>query len=153
MQLELLLRRSPALRDLGDEDVALLVAELIEGTHRAGHLFIQEGTHGDEVFLLVEGEVAVLRGGNELHRLRPGALFGLVAHVDEGVRGATCRAVGECRVARMSRQRLEDLQERSPALALAVQRSVVRQLAADFRHLNGLIRDKVGEFGARLLKK
>jgi CRP/FNR family transcriptional regulator, cyclic AMP receptor protein len=153
MRLDLLLRRSPALSTLTDGDIASLTEAFLEGTHRAGHVFIHEGAQGDDVFLLVAGEVAVLRRGVEINRLRPGALFGLMSLIDSGPRGATCRAVGECRVARLHRAQITALQEQSAALALAFQRAIAKQLAADFRHLNALIREQVGEFGAELLKK
>ena len=152
MRLETLLGRSPILAALDKADITALADAFLEGTHRAGHVFIHEGGRGDDVFLVLKGEVAVLRHGAEINRLRPGALFGLMALVDAGMRSATCRAVDECRVARLSRAQTVELQARSPALELAFQRAVVKQLATDFRHQIALIRGRVGEFGAKLHK-
>ena len=153
MRLDILLGRSPIFAALDEADMTSLTEAFLEGTHRAGHVFIHEGNRGDDVFLVLEGEIVVSRHGAELNRLRPGALFGLMALVDAGTRGATCRAIEECRVARLSHAQINELQARSPALELAFQRAIARQLAGDFRHQIALIRQQVGQFGAKLLKK
>jgi CRP/FNR family transcriptional regulator len=153
MSLEMLLRRSPLFAALDDDELARLAGAFRVGEHRAGHVFIREGEAGDDVYLVMAGEVVVLRRGTEINRLRPGALFGLMALVDRGPRAATCRADDVCRVAHLPRERAEQLLHDSAKAALAFQRAVAKQLANDFRALNAVIRKHVGETGAAVMKR
>ena len=154
MSLEQLLARSRTLAALSQPDLARLAGAFTLREYPDGHVFIREGDSGDEVFLLVGGEIQVLRRGAEMNRMRPGALFGLMALVDAGPRSATCRGDGSCQVATLSRADSEALFQRAPAIALAFQRAVAKQLAQDFRHLNELLRQHLGaaQTGAAMLK-
>lgn len=64
--------------------------------YRAGgeDVFV-EGSAGHNIHVITSGEVAVLRDGVELNRLRTGECFGEIAFLDEGVhaRTATVKAV------------------------------------------------------------
>ena len=111
----------------------------------SGHEFTVEGTRPQAAWLILEGDVAVTRASDPLHdeisRLHPGDMFGLVALVTEGKRSANCRAVGPVRVARIERSAFDWLLRDHAPLGLALQRAVARQLAADFRRINKRVRE------------
>ena len=153
LTLRLLLGRSPVFAALEADDLIALAGAFTEQDHAPGHDFIREGDAGEEVYLVVGGEVAVLRGGHEVKRLRPGSLFGLLSSVDARPRAATCRAAGDCRVAVLEPTRTEALFAERPRVELAFHRAVTRQLASDFRDLNARIRAQVGDIGRALLQR
>ena len=66
---------------------------------KAGQVLVEQGEPGDELFLLLDGVLAVEVDGNALAELGPGALLGERAILEGGKRTSTLRAVTTCRVA------------------------------------------------------
>src|SRR5215467_14226667 len=65
---------------------------------KAGAAILTEGETADEIVLVLDGLVAVEVGGTELAKLRPGAVLGERASLEQGQRTATVRALTDCRV-------------------------------------------------------
>jgi hypothetical protein len=65
----------------------------------AGALLAEQGQPGEEMFLLLDGVLAVLVDGQLLAELGPGAVMGERALLEGGRRTATLRAVSDCVVA------------------------------------------------------
>ena len=59
---------------------------------------VEQGETGDELFLLLDGVLAVEVDGEEVAELGPGAILGELAGVEAGKRTATLRARTRCRV-------------------------------------------------------
>ena len=140
MDLRERLSATPHFQELEPAELDALAAamELIEAED--GQVLVREGDRGDGCYLIVDGKVRVSheRDGesNTLQDLEPGALFGLVALLDDGARSATCTAVGPTKLAFMQEAAFTMLHEGSPALVLHFQKMVARQLAHDARALN-----------------
>jgi hypothetical protein len=66
---------------------------------RAGSLLAEQGQPGQEIFLLLDGVIAVSVDGTELAELGPGAILGERAVLEQGLRTATLRAATDCVVA------------------------------------------------------
>jgi Cyclic nucleotide-binding domain len=66
---------------------------------KAGRTLVQQGQHGDELFLLFDGMLRVEIDGKPVTEVGPGAILGELALLREGRRMATLRAVTPCRVA------------------------------------------------------
>ena len=94
------LELSPLLVGLHREELAFLTQLAAVRTYRAGEAVVVEGTPGDTMFLLCEGEVAVEKTAAsgesvELAVLsQPGDFFGEMVFVDVMPRSATVRARG-----------------------------------------------------------
>ena len=54
---------------------------------------VEQGTPGNELYLIVAGEADVVRDGRPVARLAPGQYFGELAVLDDAPRGATVTAV------------------------------------------------------------
>jgi Cyclic nucleotide-binding domain len=65
----------------------------------AGSLLAEQGQPGQEIFLLLDGVIAVSVDGTELAELGPGAILGERAALEHGLRTATLRAATDCVVA------------------------------------------------------
>ncbi len=66
---------------------------------KSGHTLVEQGQPGTELFLLLDGILAVEVDGNVLAEIGPGALLGERAILEGGQRTSTLRAVTTCRVA------------------------------------------------------
>lgn len=90
---ETALERQLSLRIMrGDEKPQLL-------TVREGETLVQQGAEGAELYLVLDGVLAVDVDGEELAQLGPGSVVGERAVLEGGVRTSTLRAVTRCRVA------------------------------------------------------
>jgi flavin-dependent dehydrogenase len=133
------LRLSPSLAALGDDELASIAGAMHAVERGAGHVFVREGERDDTIHLVVAGEVAVRRGGRTLEPLGPGALFGLIALVDDAPRAADCVATTAATVAMLSRADYERLVGANERIALAFQQTIAAQLARDFRNVSAQI--------------
>src|SRR5262249_60628602 len=66
---------------------------------KPGAVLTEQGEEGNEVFLVLDGVLAVDVDGNPLAELGPGAILGERAVLEGGKRTSTLRAVTKCRVA------------------------------------------------------
>jgi hypothetical protein len=66
---------------------------------RAGDLLVRQGEAGDELFLVLDGVLALDVDGRELAAFGPGTVLGERAVLEDGRRTATLRAVTACKVA------------------------------------------------------
>jgi hypothetical protein len=72
-----------------------------------GTVLAEQGEPGQELYLLLDGVLAVLMNGQELGELGPGAIAGERALLEDGVRTATLRAVTDCVVAVAGRDQVD----------------------------------------------
>ena len=119
----------------GDEDSPAVVAEIESALERElsalvmrgsakpdirkyaeGAKVTEQGTPGDELFLLLDGVVSVEVDGEPVAEMGPGAMFGERAILEGGLRTSTLRAVTPCKVAAatadtIDREKLLELSE------------------------------------------
>lgn len=135
-----ILEQNPHFEDLTNEELNHLTTMMRLSRHSEGHTFFTEGEIGDNIFLLLEGQVAVsltLENQEQIVEiLNAGNFFGLLALIDDEPRTATCRAQGEVIVASLDRDSYNMLISDSANTALAFQRAVGQQVASDFRNIS-----------------
>jgi Cyclic nucleotide-binding domain len=66
----------------------------------AGELLVEQGEPGTDLYLLLDGIIAVEVDGRVVAEVGPGAVVGERALLEQGVRTSTLRAVTDCRLAR-----------------------------------------------------
>lgn len=98
----------------------------------AGRTLTREGESGNEFFVIVDGSVAVTRGGATVATLGPGDFLGEIALVDHGPRTATTTTTTPTRVMVMGVREFHSLLDGSPA----IQSTVLQALAARVRRLD-----------------
>ena len=99
-----------------------------------GEVLFHQGEPADSMFFIESGEVAVVlevAGASRAHVRRFGArqCLGEIAFYRHQVRTATVEAVGEAVLWRLSAEKLAQLEQQHPALALALHRHVASLLA------------------------
>ena len=96
----------------------------------AGEDLCVVGDEGDEVFVVLAGEVAISLPGDEAPRvvLGPGACLGELAVLDPAPRSATVTAVGEVEALVLEGPALRELASTEPGLALELATELARRL-------------------------
>jgi Cyclic nucleotide-binding domain len=73
-----------------------------------GETLVEQGEKGEDLFLLLDGLLAVEIDGDPLAEIGPGAILGERALLEEGSRTSTLRAVTNCKVAVVGRDQISD---------------------------------------------
>lgn len=99
----------PFFSDLSRDTFVSLVERL--GYHKvlAGHAVVTEGAEGTSLFVVVAGEVRISRGGTELARLGPGAMFGELALITNKPRTASVTTTLASELFEIDRRAVEEV--------------------------------------------
>jgi CRP-like cAMP-binding protein len=105
----------------GQLDALMKQAEEVE----AGHEIVREGQASQELILLLQGRVQVVRDGEVVSTLvEPGTFMGVLAFFTEGVRRATLRAESRTHLLRIPPSRIAPLIEATPSLGIRLLENV-----------------------------
>ena len=134
------LRRSPLFDQLSPAELEVL-AELSRPRRFArGQAILEEGEQGDSLYVLVGGEVEVLRReGTEdkaLARLEPPEFFGEMALIDREERSATVRAVSDVTALQLTAQNFTAFRRQSRDGFTFVVINIARALSGRLRETN-----------------
>jgi PPM family protein phosphatase len=94
-------------------------------SYEPGDIIIAEDTIGDDFFILVSGKVEVVRKGQLLITLGPGAPFGETALLERAKRSATVRALEPTKVMLIHGHDFYAMLEQKPTMAIKLLRSFV----------------------------
>ena len=129
--------------DLSVNELAAVASVTEEASFSEGEMVFREGEVGDTLFLIVEGEVAVIKDCNadkeiELDSIGPGDYFGEMALFGDDRRSATIRVKEDARFLTLNKQELQEIVREYPQIAL----HVCRVLSMRIRRLHGKISDQ-----------
>ena len=113
---EQLLNDAPVISLFPDDVLARLTTGSSERTYGPGETIVRAGEPGDELFVILEGEVRVERGGRTRRTLGPGDFFGEIAVLTGGLRTADAIARGPARCLAVPRDLLRQAVEAEPVL-------------------------------------
>ena len=108
------------LEDLSNDE---LKAVIDKGRHvrlPANWSLIWEKTPADKAYLIVDGEVAVRKGKEEVARLGPGDVIGEMAIVGHKLRSASVVSLTPVEVIHFTKESLEELLDEVPAFGEAL---------------------------------
>jgi len=98
-----------------------------------------EGAKGDAAYFLVEGEVTVGRSGKTLASIGKGAMFGMVAVIDNGGRSASCVTAGPAKLFKLEQEEFDLLFQTGNRFAYTMVDLVARQLVEHIRGANAML--------------
>ncbi len=97
-----------------------------------GEVIFNEGDPGDEMYILLKGDVRIFQGAGEDRReiriLQPGGFFGEMAILSDSPRSAAAVAGSETLLARIKKSELHDLINARPEIALHITRTLIAML-------------------------
>jgi CRP/FNR family transcriptional regulator, cyclic AMP receptor protein len=102
-----------------------------------GQTIFREGDLGDSLYIVAEGQVDIIMGGQTLETVGPGNMLGEFALIDDKPRSATAVARTDCLLTPVSRQHFLALIQRTPLFALQVMRVMVERLRRANARLQG----------------
>jgi hypothetical protein len=133
MERILFLRRVPLFSSLPATDLKQIAAVMGESLFTNGETIVTEGEPGDEMFIIVSGEVRVLMAAQdgsdkEIVRRKPGEVVGEMAIISQEPRMATLVAAGEVRTLSIDRRQFEGILRMRPDTSLAVMRVLIQRI-------------------------
>lgn len=146
------LKRSRLFGDVPDQALDVIADQMVARAFSAGHFLCTEGQPGEEMFLVVSGQVEVVvavegHRVQQLATLRNGAAFGLLALAEDRPRMASCIARTNVVVLTLEREGYAALSggpyldssafRRAMIRALSQQLEVANDQLASFEHLTG----------------
>ncbi len=146
MFLKSFLRFQSNFKHLTASDLDALAQAFYVEERPSGHLLIQEGKLGKELYILVEGTVVIVRynflngESEELKTMKPGEMFGLLSLADRQPAVASCVAQGPVKVGILPRTSYNVLTKSAAPIALGFQMAIAEQLASDIQDRNNTLR-------------
>lgn len=122
-------RTIPLFASCTDDELREIDSVADEVHVEAGRALIRQGELGREFIVLVDGEVAVSRDGEEIVRLGPGAHFGELALLVDHPRNATVTAVTPLTLQVVDRRGFTTILDNSPHLTKNLLISLARRLS------------------------
>ena len=95
---------------------------------KAGRTVCKEGTAGDVMYVVLDGELEVSAGGTLIEVAQPGDVVGEMALIDTKARSATVVAKTDCRLVPINEKRFLVLVHETPIFALLVMRTLAHRL-------------------------
>jgi CRP/FNR family transcriptional regulator, cyclic AMP receptor protein len=93
-----------------------------------GTVLCEEGSRGNEFFVITDGEADVTRGGRRLATLGSGDFFGEIAMLEPVTRTATVTAATPLRFFMVNHRAFKSVMEADPGVELKVLRTLARRL-------------------------
>ena len=133
MERVLFLRKVPLFAELPPPDLQPIASIAQERAYADGDAIAEQGDEGDEMHIIVSGDVAVVRGEGEQRRVvatrSSGDVVGEMAVITSEPRIAGLVARGSVRVLSIDRRRFEAILRERPETSLAVIRVLCQRLA------------------------
>jgi PPM family protein phosphatase len=110
-------------------------------------LFVTEGDRGDEFYVLLSGEVNVLKGDQVIAQLNAGVHLGEMALVDNAPRSASIKSISDINVLVMKRKDFFWIIRNEPVVAAKLLWSFVQVLSTRLRETNEALRGAKEKLG------
>lgn len=145
-----LLQRMPIFGAIHEDTLRFLLDQVREVNVGAGEFFFREGDRANSMYVLVVGEVTILKGwrGHELllHHLKAGDCFGEMALLDLFPRSASVRAQTPCTAMELGSTDLYRLFERDAEQFALIQMNIGREISRRLRLADDLLfRARMGD--------
>jgi len=133
---------------LGDDVLRSFVATLEVSEPGAGTVVFKEGESGRELYVILDGEVEVLRHSKRGHETRvailgPGDWFGEMSVLDVLPRSATTRVLAPSHLLRLTAHELDTLYRKDTRSYALLVLNIARELSRRLRVADGLLAELV----------
>lgn len=138
------LARMPLFAHVDEQELVKIAGLTRPRTYRAGSHLLNEGQPGEGIYLLVAGQVSVLKEGKEIARISPGANFGEMSMLDDPRASATVRAATAVEVLMISQEAFFRLLKSNPTFAVKILWNMLLRLSANLRTTSARLADLTG---------
>lgn len=153
------------LRDIGlfggmsEETLELMARELPTEQAEAGHIVVREGDDARDMYVVVSGELEVVKRGRSDHEVRvalfgPGDWFGEMGILAVQPRSATVRSVAPTLLLRITPENVEQLIYRRDVKDYALfMMNIARELSRRLRVADGILTQFVATVSSEYVEK
>jgi CRP-like cAMP-binding protein len=131
-----ILKRIPFFAHLNYNELVKVVGLTQLARSAAGETFITEGEPGDELYVILAGEVEIIKGDQVIVALKAGAHIGEMALIDNAPRSASVRAKTDVNLLVMRREEFFSIIRSEPVIATKLLWSFVQVLSGRLRDTN-----------------
>lgn len=124
---------------LSDQELTKMLRIVYEQQFGHGECIIQEGSRGDCLYVVAEGEVVISLRGTPLTVVTAGGHFGELSLVDQSPRSASAYAQGPCTVLRIDAADFYRLTQQEPSLSNKLLWVFLEGAARRVRELSGRV--------------
>ena len=133
----MLLKGIELFKSLSVGELAAIASVVEEIDYPVGEIIIQEGDAGDTLFLMVSGEVSVIKDLGEINeieidRMKDGEYFGEMALFEDMVRSVSIRTEKPSAFMVLHKQEFKEIVREYPQIAL----EICKVLSSRIRHLH-----------------
>ena len=118
----------PLFEGFSRRHLSYLAGEADEVSFTAGEHLVQEGLLGETLFVILEGQAKVVRGGKTVGRVIPGDFVGELSTIDGGPRTASVVAETPVLAVRLFRRTLIELLKKEPLLSVKLLQGIARRI-------------------------
>ena len=141
----ILLRGIEIFEGLSVGELAAVASFTEETDYPAGEIVIREGEPGETLYLVIKGEVSVIKGLGteneiELDRIGSGDYFGEMALFEDIARTASIKTEADSRLLILHKQEFNQIVREYPQIAL----EICKVLSLRIRRLHGKFEEKKG---------
>jgi len=145
----LFLKKVPLFGQMSLEQLEVISRIVSEISFFRGEVIFKESEIGDELYIIVEGKVAIFKNYRTQHELTLATLketdyFGEMAVLDNEPRSATVVAVEDAKLLSISGARLRDIIQQKPEIAFEIFKVLSGRLRKADQRLGDLTRENVG---------
>ena len=128
-----------------NDDVINKIISLSEiAFFKKGETIIREGDHGDELFIILKGEIDIIKKTlqdqkyvvTSLNAESGGVYVGEIALLDNDKRSATVEAKTDCECLVLNRDNFIKFGDENPVIGLRITRAIAKQLTQTLRKSN-----------------
>ena len=109
---------------------------------KEGDVIINEGEESTDAYIILEGQVDVIKNNKVIATLQENALFGEIGLVDQRPRTATCVAKTRCTLGTVTREHFAILLEHRPKAVLPILRLVADRMRNLIHFVEGVTEQK-----------
>ena len=114
------LKLVPMFTDLGPHELDVIGQVATQLDFEAGKVLVREGTAAHEMFIVMEGELEVSRGGEHIADIGPGSFAGEMALLTHAPRSATISTKTDVVTLHIDGRSFDTLLDEVPQLAVAM---------------------------------
>ncbi|MBN1412485.1 MAG: cyclic nucleotide-binding domain-containing protein [Spirochaetales bacterium] len=131
-----ILKKTDIFASLDEDDLSLIEERFIEKKYKSGDYICNEGETGDQMYVIVSGEVEVLKKGEkdveiEIAVLKAGEVAGVMSIFEQDVRSASLKAKGPVGLLILDRVTFSRLLSDNPPISQMFLRHLSKKLRAE----------------------
>ena len=105
---------------------------------KAGDVVLKEGEESTDAYIILEGQVDVIKNNKVIATLQENALFGEIGLVDQRPRTATCVAKTRCTLGTVTREHFTTLLKNRPKAVIPILKLVAERMRSLLSFVEGV---------------